>query len=467
MDKNSGRSAAKAVNKNTILILVTIGAFLTPFMSSSVNIALPTIGEQFRMSAVSIGWVNTAYLLASAVFLVPFGRIADIHGRKRIYLYGMVLSALASLLCGFAGSEGLLVAFRVLQGIGSAMIFGTGVAILTSVFPPTERGKVLGINSASVYIGLSMGPVLGGFLTQYLGWRSIFLVNVPLALFVAIAILTQLKDEWAEAQGEVFHVRDSIFYGLALLGIMYGFSLLPGLLGAFLIVIGIIGMVAFGVFQTRSHSPILDMRLFKGNRVFIFSSLAALINYSATFAVGFLISLFLQYIKGFDPREAGLVLMVQPILQATFSPLAGRLADKHEPGRVASIGMSLTAAGLFLLILMNRETHILYIAVSLALLGMGFGFFTSPNTSTIMGAVEKKFYGVASGIVGTMRLTGQVFSIGISTLVFAVHIGKGSITPQVYGRFVESCRIIFIILSVLCIAGIFASLARGRVRKEE
>ncbi len=450
----------KKDNRTIVQYIIALSSFIIPFLGSSVNIALPAIGSEFGMDAVSIGWVSTAYLLAAGVFLVPFGRIADIHGRKRIFLYGMLITTLASLLCGISGSEPLLLIFRVLQGFGSSMVFSTGIAILTSVFPPEKRGKAIGINVAFTYMGLSAGPVIGGFLTQYLTWRSIFFLSVLLGAAIILAVLTKLKDEWAEAQTETFKVTDSLFYGMALFGVMYGFLLLPGILGAILIMVGLAGFVGFGLLQARTKSPILDMTIFKGNTTFILSNLAALINYSATFAVGFLLSLYLQYIKGFDPRMAGLVLVIQPVFQALLSPYAGRLSDRSNPHKISSVGMLLTVAGLVTLVFISEGTSIWYIAIGLALLGVGFAFFSSPNTSAIMNAVEKKFYGVASGIVGTMRLIGQVFSMGTATLVFAVHMGKVTVTPQYFGKFIESSRIIFIILSILCFAGIFASLAR-------
>ena len=450
----------KKDNRTIVQYIIALSSFIIPFLGSSVNIALPAIGSEFGMDAVSIGWVSTAYLLAAGVFLVPFGRIADIHGRKRIFLYGMLITTLASLLCGISGSEPLLLIFRVLQGFGSSMVFSTGIAILTSVFPPEKRGKAIGINVAFTYMGLSAGPVIGGFLTQYLTWRSIFFLSVFLGAAIILAVLTKLKDEWAEAQTETFKVTDSLFYGMALFGVMYGFLLLPGILGAILIMVGLAGFVGFGLLQARTKSPILDMTIFKGNTTFILSNLAALINYSATFAVGFLLSLYLQYIKGFDPRMAGLVLVIQPVFQALLSPYAGRLSDRSNPHKISSVGMLLTVAGLVTLVFISEGTSIWYIAIGLALLGVGFAFFSSPNTSAIMNAVEKKFYGVASGIVGTMRLIGQVFSMGTATLVFAVHMGKVTVTPQYFGKFIESSRIIFIILSILCFAGIFASLAR-------
>jgi len=450
--------------KRVVLLIATLSSFLTPFMGSSINIALPPIGQEFALDAVLLGWVATSYLLAAAMFLVPFGRLADIRGRKRIFLYGIAVYTIASFLSALSPSALSLIAFRVLQGIGSAMIFGTGVAILTSVFPIGERGRVLGINVAATYLGLSLGPFLGGLLTQQFGWRSIFLVNVPVGVAVIALVLWQLKGEWAEARGERFDVGGSIVYSLALVAVMVGFSWLPAPWGAGLVLGGVAGITVFVTWEARAESPVLDVNLFRDNRVFAFSNLAALINYSATFAVGFLLSLYLQYIKALTPQEAGLVLVVQPVMQAVFSPLAGRLSDRVEPRIVASIGMGITVVGLFLLILLGEATPMAFIVFSLALLGFGFALFSSPNTNAVMSAVEKRFYGVASATLGTMRLTGQTFSMGITMLVFAIYIGSARITPAHYPSFLQSVGVIFAVMTALCFVGVLASLIRGKVR---
>lgn len=450
--------------KNSALLVAAMASFLTPFMGSSVNIALPSIGREFAMDAVLLSWVATSYLLAAAMFLVPFGRMADIHGRKRIFTYGMLVYTASSFLSAVATSGIVLISFRVLNGIGSAMIFGTGVAILTSVFPPRERGKALGINVASVYLGLSLGPFLGGFLTQYLGWRSIFLINVPLGLLIIAVVLWKLKGEWAEAEGEKFDFTGSIIYSLTLVAIMYGISLLPSVQGALLVLIGILSLSVFVKWEMKVESPVFNINILRDNKVFALSNLAALINYSATFAVGFLISLYLQYVRGFSPQDAGLILVSQPIVMALFSPSAGRLSDRVEPRIVASAGMALTTMGLFLFTFLNENTPLGSILTSLVLLGFGFALFSSPNTNAVMGSVEKKYYGVASATLGTMRLTGQVLSMGIAMMIFAIYIGRVQITPEYYPLFLKSMKLAFAIFAVLCFGGIFASLARGRTR---
>lgn len=453
-----------AQNKRYVLLIAILAAFLTPFMGSSVNIALPTIGIEFSMNAVMLGWVTTAYLLATAIFLVPFGRIADIYGRKKIFGFGISLFTISAVFCVLASSGVVLIIFRAIQGIASAMIFGTSIAMLTSVFGAGERGKVLGIVTAVVYVGLSTGPFLGGFLTQHFGWRSIFLFIIPLGVIIVVIVLWKLKGEWAEAKGEPFDLTGSILYGFALVAIIYGFSLQPSLSGAGLIMTGIIGIFIFIRWEIKTRSPILNMHLFKNNKVFALSNCAAMINYSATFAVGFLLSLYLQYIKGLRPQDAGLVLVSQPIVMAIFSPFAGRLADKIEPRIVASCGMGITVIGLSLLTFIHENTSLGYIVSSLILLGFGLAFFSSPNTTAVMSSIDKKFYGVGSGVLGTMRVSGQMFSMGFAMLIFAIYLEKAQIAPSNYPVFIKSVKTIFLIFSGLCFGGIFASLARGKMR---
>ena len=445
-------------------MVTTFSSFLTPFMGSSINIALPSISKEFALNAVALSWVATSYLLATAMFLLPFGKLADIHGRKKIFTYGILIYTLSSFICSISGSAILLIGSRILQGIGSAMIFSTGVAILTAVFPEQERGKALGINVAAVYLGLSLGPFLGGFLTQQFGWRSIFVANLLIGLVTIFMVLWKLKGEWAEAKGEQFDFTGSIMYSLALIAIMYGFSMLPKISGFGLIIVGILGIMLFMNQEIRIEHPVLNIKLFRDNAVFAFSNLAALINYSATSAVGFLLSLYLQYIKGFSPQIAGLILVSQPIIMTIFSPFAGRLSDRIEPRIVASIGMVITVPGLLLLTFLNEKTSTGFIIASLILLGFGFALFSSPNTNAIMSSVEKKSYGVASATLATMRLIGQMMSMGIAMLILAIYLGKVQITPAYYKLFLISMKITIAIFSVLCFGGIFASLARGKVR---
>jgi len=434
-------------------------------MASSVNIALPSIGRELAIDAVLLSWVSLAYSLAAAMFLLPFGRTADIYGRRKVFMIGTVAYMSTSALCGLATSATMLIPLRFLQGVSGAMIFGTGVAILTSVFPPKERGRVLGLSTATVYVGSSAGPFLGGLLTQQLGWRSVFFVVVLLGAIVLSFTWLKLKGEWAEAKGERFDGPGAIVFGLSLAALMYGFSRLPAPSGGWLIAASVAGIAAFVWWEMRAPSPILHIRLFARNKVFIFSNLAALINYSATAAVSFLLSLYLQYVKGFSPQIAGTILVAQPIVQAILSPLSGRLSDTVEPRIVASLGMGLTMAGLLLLAFLGQGTALWLIVLNLALLGLGFALFSSPNTNAIMGSVEKRFYGVSSAMVGTMRLIGQMLSMGIATLLLSLHLGRSQITAANSALLVRSARVAFSVFVGLCFLGILASLARGRAHR--
>ena len=444
------------------LLVATLASFFTPFMSSSVNVALPSISQEFQLDAVSLSWIATSFLLAAAVFVIPFGRLADIYGRKRIFNIGVVVFTLACLSAALSPSGTWLIISRVFQGIGSAILAGTSMAMLTSLFPADQRGKVLGFQVAAVYSGLSLGPSIGGLLTEHFGWRSIFIFGLPLGVVTLGAALLYLKGEWAEAKGEKFDIFGAALFGLALVAIMFGFSKLPQLPGFWLLAAGAVCLGIFVMWERRVPSPVLEISLFSLNPVFAFSNVAALINYSATSVVGFLLSLYLQYIKGLSPESAGLVLIAQPIVMAVLSPIAGRLSDKTKPRLLAAIGMSITTLGLLLLTFLNQETPTLFILVALVVLGTGFGFFSSPNSNAVMSSVERRHYGVASGTLGTMRTTGQMLSMGITMLLFAVFMGQVQITPELYPLFMKSVHVGFIIFAVLCFGGVFASLARAR-----
>lgn len=452
--------------ERTALLIATLASFLAPFMGSSVNTALPTIGKEFAMDAVLLSWVTTSYLLTVAILLVPSGRLADIYGRKRVFISGITIYSIASVCSAFAHSAAHLIFYRILHGVGGAMIFSTGVAILTSVFPPEKRGRILGINVASVYFGLSLGPYLGGLLTEHLGWRSIFFSTLPLNCAVIVLTLARLPREWADARGERFDFQGALIYSLTIVAVMYGFSQLPNRTGVALVFAGILGALLFVKWESGIAFPLVTIDLFRDNRAFAFANLAAFINYSAAFATGFVLSLYLQYIKGFSPHQAGLILIAQPLVMAVLSPFAGRLSERLEPRIVASAGMSLLTVGLFLFVFLRSDTSVAFIVSTLVLHGIGFALFSSPNTNAVMSSVDKKFFGIASGMLGTMRATGMVFSMGIATMVFVLYIGRVEISPDHYTRFLESARVVFSILTVLSVVGVFASLSRPNTAAE-
>jgi MFS family permease len=452
-------SSAAGTNKDVVLAVTTISGFAVPFLVSSINVALPEMGSELHMEAVVMSWVNTIYFLAIAVAQVPLGRLADIYGRKKIYILGLVIATLASLGGAMAKSSYVLLISRAFQGIGAGMTSNTIIAILTSVYPAEARGKALGISMAGTYGGLIFGPLLGGYLTRHFGWQSIFILSGFFGVLLIILVFLFLKGEWCEARGEKFDIAGALIYGAAIAMFMYGFSSLPTVPGFIFLLAGLAGLFYFIRHELKVPSPIVELGLFRSNRVFSFSSLATLINYLATFAVTFLLSLYLQYIKALTPDRAGLVLIASSIPMTIITPLAGRLSDKIEPRLVAASGMAIGCLALVLLVFLNNTTSVWYVVLVLLLYGTGIGLFSSPNTNAIMGSVGKKVLGVASGTVGTMRTGGMMLSMGIMMILFTVFIGQAEITPEHYPQFLTSVRVGFIIFAMLGIGGMVAQLA--------
>jgi len=415
------------------------------------------------MGAILLGWVATSFVLATAVTMVPIGRLADILGRNKILRYGILLFSISSFLCAISQSDIMLISLRIIQGVGAAMIWGPSIALLTSVFPPGERGTAIGINTFAIYCGISLGPLLGGLLTQNFGWRSIFYFAALLGTITVILAFWRLrKGEWVEAKGERYDITGSLILIISLTMFMYGFTLIPTTLSAVLILFGIIGLFIFSWLEAKVGNPVLNVSVFRKNRAFILSNLAALIHYSCTSAPIFIMSLYLQYNKGFSPQYAGLVLVIQPVVMAAFAPIAGRISDRMEPLRVSAIGLGANCLAFFLLFFITGESSIWYIATSLVIVGFGIGFFGTSNTNAVMGTVDNKFFGVASGTVATMRHSGQVLSMGILLILFSIYIGTAQLTPEYYSAFLVSAKVAFIIFSILSFGGVFVCLAGGK-----
>ena len=451
--------------KTAVLVAACMSSFITPFLSSSVTVALPAINSDFSIpDQALLGWIVTAFLLSAAIFVVPFGRVADIYGRRRVFLAGLVVVMVSSLLCSISTGVHMLIASRMVEGVGSAMIFGTSIAILASVFPLRERGRVLGINVAAAYLGLSLGPLLGGVITAYAGWRFIYLAVAVYSLLALVIARWKIKGEWKGENGKSFDIAGTLLYTAMLSSLIYGLTLIPDRMGAVLLIFSGATMILFFRWESGNANPVLKVSLFRNNVVFLFSNLAALINYSATAAVAFLLSLYLQYLKGFGPEAAGLILIAQPAVQTVLSPLAGRLSDSIEPRVVASLGMGLCVLGLVLFARLLPQTPLEIILAGLVLMGVGFALFASPNTNAIMSSVNPCDYGVASGMVSTMRLIGQSLSLGIAMLIFSIIMGHVEIGPQSADMLMESIRLAFAVFAGLCLLGTVFSLARGVLR---
>lgn len=459
------KQSTNLAQERSALFVATLTSFMGPFMISSVNVALPTIQNELHMDAVELSWISTSYLLAVAIGLLPSGKIADIHGRKKVFGAGLVVYTFAVVVTAFAESGAMLIGLRVLQGLGAAMFVSTGMAILTSIFPPDRRGRVIGIYVAAVYVGLSAGPFVGGYITYYFGWRMIFLMMLPLGALSIWLTLKYLVGEWYGDRDQQLDVAGCVLYGGSIMALVYGATRLPESIGVILICSGLAGTVGFIRHQRKSRYPIFEVKLFLENKVFAYSSYAALLNYSATYGVTFLVSLYLQFIKGLSPQVAGSILMVQPVVMAVLSPMAGRLSDRVEPRLLATSGMAITVLGVFLFSRLQPSTPLSLILANLVLLGVGFALFSSPNMSAMMGAVAKRHYGLASGLVATMRLLGQIFSMAITTTALALLVGREVITPDNYDQFLLAIQVVFMASAMFCLVGTYFSWSRGRMLK--
>lgn len=456
------------VNKFKLLFMFGVCSFLPTFIGRSIDLSLPSIGKEFGMTIISLSWIITAYILTTAVLVVPFGRLADVVGRKKIFILGTIFFTITTILCSLACSGIFLITARILQGAASAMIFGTATALLVAIFPPRERGKAIGISVSGVYLGGTLGPSIGGIMTQYLGWRSLFFLTTILSVIVVILALVYLNDESTESHGEPFDFVGSILYALSTVVLLYGTTVLPALTGYFIMLTGIILFIVFCIVEDYIKHPVFDINLLLKNKAFAMANLAALLNFSAAFAVMFLMSLFLQYIKGMDPKTAGLIILAGPTTMFIGSPLAGMLSDKIDPRIVASIGMALTSAALLAMsLIMNANTPLYLIMGLLFIFGAGISLFASPNTNAAMSSVAKRHLGVAASIINSMRLFGQTISMGITMLVLSLFVGKVEISRLVYPQLMSSIRVTYLILGLLCLIGIFASMARGRRQEEE
>jgi EmrB/QacA subfamily drug resistance transporter len=452
-----------SANRTMVLAVATLGGFLVTFMSSAINIALPLIETEFHVSAVTLSWISLSYILVAGATLLPAGRIADLYGRMRLFVWGMVIFTIISFASAFAPSASVLLALRAVHGLGLAIGAATSTALVTLAYPSQSRGRALGLNVAGIYLGLALGPVLGGLIIHNLGWRSLFLVVGALGLVNVVLPLWKLRHlDWREPKTARFDVLGSVVYAVSLTAVLLGFSLLPSFPGAILITAGIAGLAAFLWWETRAADPLFHVDLLRRSRVFAFSNAAAFINYSATSAMVFLMSLYLQYNRGLNPQTAGLVLVTGTFVQAAFSPVAGRLGDRVEARYVASAGMAVCVLGLFALSFVGTDTPYWYIITTLCVLGLGFAFFSTPIMHTIMGSVERRWVGVASATLATMRLAGQNMSMGVATLILAVEVGRHAIQPADYPRVLSSVRVSFLIFTVLCVVGVVASLVGPR-----
>jgi EmrB/QacA subfamily drug resistance transporter len=451
-----------------ILIVVLITNFLNPFAGTALNVAVPVIGAEFHSSATALSWIASAYMMSAVALSVPFGRIADIRGKRTMYIVSIAFFAVSSYLLTFAHGMPVFNVFRVLMGVASAMLYATSMPILIEAYPPEMRGRVIGNSVASVYIGLASGPVLGGLLTHYLGWRSVQILIAALSFIAFIVALIKLPKGvgaycGAEDASRRIDPVSFALYAVALLLFLYGFMTLgQNLLSYAILAVGVALLPIYLKYETRSKAPVLEVRVFRHNAAFLLANLAALFNYAATFAVGYIFAIYLQLVKGYPSDIAGLVLIVQPVVMAVVAPISGRVSDRRSPFVLSAIGMAFCAAALFSFIFIGVDTPLWRLVAGLLIVGFGFGLFASPNTNAIMSSVGPGDFGVASSVQSTARTMGQVIGMAIITIVTNIVVGDAELTDVPKRVFVQDMHISFIIFAILCAVGILFSIRRKR-----
>lgn len=430
------------------IIIALVGPFLTPFVTSSINIALPEIGRELGVSASILSWIPTSYLMTLAALLIPMGRLGDIYGRKRIFQLGITIFTISSALAGISATGETIIFFRILQGIGSAMIFGNVNAILASIFPKHKRGRAFGLSSTGSYLGLFSGVTIGGFLTQYFGWRGVFYFNVPLAILCGYATL-MIKGDWREAKGEDFDVKGSNFLAFSFIFLLLGVSSLYETQGLLFVSLGSVLSFLLYNYENRVDDPVFNPKILK-KREFSWNGLAMLVTYTAAYPITFLLSYYLQSFQGFSPQKTGLVLSLQPVTIATLAPLGGRLSDKLNPRYVAAGGMLSIATAITTFILFSMQKNEMLLYLGLFLMGSGFALFSPSNTNMVMSSVKKRFFGVASATLSTFRVVGQCTGMGVIISILHFYSKTGAkVNGPVFTTVMELSMLVFLFLSII------------------
>ncbi len=451
---------------------------MAPLDGSIVTIAIPSIASSIKLGLETVVWIPLAYLLLLTVLLINAGRLADLRGRKRAYILGFIIFTTGSVLCGASATGLQLVMFRAVQGVGAAFIASNAAAIVTDAFPSSERGKALGINATAVYGGLMTGPVIGGILVQSFGWRSIFYVNVPIGIAVVTLATLRLKDTRAKIEGEGFDFAGAGTLSLALASLLVALTLGGGFgwLSSPILVLLLLSAGAFLLFiyveGRLARFPTFQLRMFANNRMFAAANTAAFLSYIAVTGVTFLTSIYLQDVKGLDPQEAGILLIVMSTAMALLSPVSGWLSDRFGSRLLGSAGMIIVSLGLILLSRLSIDSSAEDVVVGLLVIGIGFGLFSSPNTSAVMGSVQRSELGVAAGTLGTMRFMGQSMGLalvgaGIASAlapeaILQLLAGLGADNPVAREEFIIGMKDVFAVSALVAAIGTVASLVRGR-----
>ncbi len=403
--------------------MVCLGAFVAPLGMASVNVAIPALAEDLGANAVLVSWIPTVVLISNIMFMLPAGKCADLWGRKRLFFFGVCINAGASAVAFFAQSIEALLVLRFIQGIGSAMMFATSMALLISVFPADKRGLPLGLNAACIYLGLTLAPALGGWVTEAWGWRHVFLLPLPIAV-VVLAILTRVPGEWRGHSKDRFDWRGAILFAAVAVSLALGLAGIPGLGHVALVALALVLLALFVRMQARAQTPLIRVQMFRESKLFSMSLTTASLMYASSYPLGFMLSLYLQYVRGYSAGEAGQIMLVQALTMACVAPVAGRLSDFFPARWLASAGCACTLVGFALLSTLDATTERLDIMLALLLVGFGFGFFSSPNNHVVMHSAAAHEVGVAAATLNLARVMGNLVGMSMVNLFVHWHLGE-------------------------------------------
>ena len=434
---------------------------MSPLTLSSVNIAMPAMAAELQADARLVSWLPTIFLVSNVALILPFGKLADNIGRKRIYMIGLLVTVITSLGAAMAASiEGILF-FRFIQGGASAMTLGTGVAIISSLYPANKRGMAIGINSACIYIGLTIAPALGGIVTEIWGWRSVFLMPAPIAVLLVALIAVFVKGEWRADSRVPFDWQGALIFAAGTTLLIISLTGLPQFNYALLLLISLGLIWLFVWHQSNSDQPLIRWQMFAQNRLFSFSLASASLMYASLYPLTFLLSLYLQYIRDLSPSDTGQVILMQGIAMALLAPFSGRLSDRIQPRNIATAGCIVVTLGFLMLVQLDMHTTQLYIGGSLFLIGIGMGLFTSPNNNAVVSAVDARDLGVATATMNLARVMGNLIGMGVVNLLMNLNLGDKQIIPIYYGLLESTISTAIIISLAYALVGGFLSAMRG------
>ena len=423
----------KIQKKWLVMISVAMGVFLGTIDGSIVNVALPTLVTQLNTNFQIIQWVVLAYMLTQAILLVIMGRLADIHGKKRIYQAGMLIFTLSSALCGIAPSVEFLIFSRIIQAIGAAMTAGLGMAIVTENFPNEERGRALGIMGTIVTIGIVFGPAIGGLILSSFSWRWIFFVNLPIGLFGYFMVRANVPHS-SNPSEQKFDFLGATLLLVTLLSLLIGLTLgqtrgfgnLPVLS---LIALSLIGLIAFIITEQKVTSPMIDLSLFT-NKLFSINLLSGTLVFLGLSSISILMPFYLENILHFNTRTVGLLMASNFILLGIFAPIAGNLSDRFRPRAITVVGLTILTLSFSFMSTISATTNTFNYLLRVMPIGIGLGIFQSPNNSAILGSVPKDKLGVTSSMLSLSRVLGNTIGISLSATIWTTLTLKFSANPQ-------------------------------------